>query len=122
MFSSYINAIKCATTEKNNIKLRAILKLNKILISTLRVEQIGGSDGEKTEDEKKLIGMIAPLKQKIIDIQNTNLKINDLIESKEQLRDLIEFIHYIHAKLPDDKNVKLLSDQMNEINRIVNKY
>lgn len=118
MFTSYINAIKYVVSDRNNIRLKAILKLNNVLIMSLNDEQIGGAG----EDEQKLIDMIAPLKQKIQDIRKTNLQIDDLVESKKQLKDLIEFIHYIHGKLPDDHNIKTLSDQMNEINRIVNKY
>lgn len=118
MFRSYINSIKDMVANRNTNSLKAILKLNNILITGLTNGQFGGAN----EDEQKLIDMIAPLKQKIQDMQHTNLQINDLIESKKQLRDLIEFIHYVHGKLPDDNNIKTLSDQMNEINRIVNKY
>lgn len=118
MFKSYINAIKFIVTNKNENKLKAMLKLNNILITNLNGDQLGGAN----EDEIKLIAMIEPLKQKIKDIQSTNLQINDLVESKKQLKDLIEFIHYIHKKLPDDNNIKTLSDQMEEINRIVTKY
>jgi predicted RNA-binding protein with EMAP domain len=118
MFRSYINAINLALTNENKNNLKAILKLNNILIITLNGNQLGGTN----EDEQKLISIIEPLKQKIKDMQNTNLQINDLVESKKQLKDLIEFIHYVHKKLPDDNNIKTLSNQMVEINRIVTKY
>lgn len=120
MFTSYINAIKHIISDKNDIQLRAVLKLNNVLITSLKEEQIGG--GGAGEDEQKLIDMITPLKEKIQDIQKTNLQINDLVDSKKQLKDLIEFIYYIHEKLPTDNNIKILSGQMKEINRIVNKY
>ncbi len=118
MFKSYINAIKNTIINKNKSSLRAILKLNNILIIELNGIQFGGT----TEDENKLIAMIEPLKQKIKDIQDINLQVEELVESKKQLIDLIEFIYYINNKLPNDINIQTLSKQMNEINRIVNKY
>ena len=137
MFSSYIigvhstlqstvNDDKC----RNKQYLKAILKFNKILIHQLsnlhqHNRQIGGSDEEKSKenpDEKILMDLITPIKDSIKQLQNDNVHKKELIETKQQFVNMVEYINYIHSKLPDDSQVTTLATQIADIDRIINKY
>jgi len=118
MLRLYIKTINNVIKNKNKSQLKSILKLNNLLILSLKNVQTGGAN----KDKEKLLELIEPLKQKIQDIQNSNLKIDELVNSKIELNKLLEFIHYIHSKLPNDKNFLILSNQIDEINNIVHKY
>jgi flagellar biosynthesis/type III secretory pathway chaperone len=137
MFSSYIIGVhstlqstvndgKCS----NKQDLKAILKFNKMLIHQLSNlhqynRQNGGYDEENVNenpDEKKLIDLITPIKQSIEQLKSDNVHKKELIDTKQQFVNMVEYINYIHSKLPDDSQVTTLATQMADINRIINKY
>lgn len=120
MFKSYILSIYSTINNKHN--LRPILKLNRLLIKQLSMYQFGGTLDNPTADEQAIIDLISPLKQKLLDIQSENLQIEELVNSKKDLNNLLIFIDYIHNSLPTDVEIQTLNSQISQINSIVNKY
>jgi hypothetical protein len=118
MFSSYLNTIKHSVIYNKQDELKAILKLNNMIISELNGFQIGGT----LADQQQLQDMVKNLTDKIQDIKTSHASLEEGVQAKEDLQKLIVVIHYIHSKIPNDSAIGMLDTQMKEIERIINKY